>query len=268
MDWDAAYSNVDAVPDYMAHLDRYAAEAAGFRDGLGRRAELDIPYGEAPRAQLDLFRPEGTARGLAVFIHGGYWQRLDKSLFSALAAGALARGWAVAMPRYTLCPDIRVSGITAQMVAALSLAAARVSGPIRLAGHSAGGHLASRLVCTDVPVPDDVRRRIVHVLSISGVHDLRPLLRLEMNTVLGLDAAEAEAESPVLRDPVPETRLTAWVGAAELPEFVRQNALLANIWTGLGAETVAVEAPGLNHFDVIAPLAEADSALTAAWVAD
>jgi arylformamidase len=33
------------------------------------------------------------------------------------------------------------------------------------------------------------------------------------------------------------------VGGAERSEFLRQNALLANIWTGLGAETSSAEEP-------------------------
>ena len=50
--------------------------------------------------------------------------------------------------------------------------------------------------------------------------------------------------------------LTCWVGSAERPEFVRQNALLANIWTGLGAQTCTIEEPGRHHFDVIDGLAD------------
>src|SRR3546814_5563195 len=47
--------------------------------------------------------------GLAVFVHGGYWMAFDKSSWSHLAAGAVARGWAVALPSYTLCPEARIS---------------------------------------------------------------------------------------------------------------------------------------------------------------
>jgi hypothetical protein len=59
--------------------------------------------------------------------------------------------------------------------------------------------------------------------------------------------------------------VTCWVGALERPEFLRQNDLLANIWTGLGAQTRSVHAPGRHHFDVIAELEDAESALTAAF---
>lgn len=266
MDWDDAYANAAHIPGAAEYPPRWLAAAEAFRTSLGPRAELDIAYGDAPRARLDLFHPEGPTRGLAVFIHGGYWQRFDKDHWSHLAAGALGRGWAVAMPGYTLCPEIRVSAITRQIGRAITLAAGRTAGPIRLSGHSAGGHLASRMVCTDGPLAEDVAERIEHVVSISGVHDLRPLRKTALNDALRLDMDEARAESPALLEPRAGMRLTCWVGAAERPEFVRQNALLANVWTGLGAATRAVEVPGEHHFNVIDGLEDAESDLVATWL--
>ena len=101
-----------------------------------------------------------------------------------------------------------------------------------------------------------VRSRIAATLSISGLHDLRPLLRTAMNETLHMDAAEAASESPALLEPLPGTRLVCWTGAAERAEFRRQNALLANIWQGLGAATSAVEEPDRHHFNVIDGLAD------------
>ena len=83
-----------------------------------------------------------------------------------------------------------------------------------------------------------------------------------MNTELRIDEAEALVESPALLEPMPNARVTCWVGSAERPEFVRQNTLLANIWTGLGATTCVIEEPGRHHFDVIDGLADACHQLT------
>lgn len=260
MDWDDAYANAAHIRGSADYPPRWQREAADFRASLGARAR-EIRYGGEEAEVVDLFLPEGEPKGLVVFVHGGYWQRFGRRDWSHLAAGALARGNAAAMPGYTLCPGIRVAGITRQIAAALARAAAEVSGPIRLAGHSAGGHLVSRMLCADAPLPADVAARIANTVSISGVHDLRPLLRTKLNDALRLDAEEARAESPALLEPREGVRLTAWVGAAERPEFVRQNALLANIWTGLGALTRAVEDPGRHHFDVIDGLARPDSPL-------
>lgn len=265
-DWDDAYSNGAHIPDGDAYPARWAERAAAFRTELGvaGRAELDLPYGEGDRELYDLFRPEGAVKGTVVFVHGGYWMAFDKARWSHLAAGPLAQGWAVAMPSYTLCPETRIAGITRQMARAVEVIAGAEAGPLRLTGHSAGGHLVSRLVCADAPLSDDVRARVEHVVSISGLHDLRPLLNTRMNATLRLDEAEAAAESPALLRPQPGIGITCWVGAAERPEFVRQTELLANIWLGLGAATGLRLAAGRHHFDVIDDLADPDSDLVAA----
>ncbi|BAI75504.1 hypothetical protein AZL_c02110 (plasmid) [Azospirillum sp. B510] len=264
-DWDDAYSNGAHIPGGDAYPARWAERAAAFRAELtaGGRAELDLPYGEGERERYDLFLPAGTAKGTVVFVHGGYWMAFDKGGWSHLAAGPLARGWAVALPSYTLCPDTRIGGITRQVARAVSTIAQTRPGPLRLTGHSAGGHLVSRLVCADAPLMEEVRERVEHVVSISGLHDLRPLLNTRMNAKLGLDEAEAVAESPALLKPQPGTRITCWVGADERPEFVRQTELLANIWLGLGAATASRLADGRHHFDVIDDLADPDSGLVA-----
>lgn len=262
-DPDDAYANGAHIAGAADYPPRWAAAAAAFRAGLGARAETDLAYGAAPRRRLDLFRPEGAAQGLVVFVHGGYWRAFDKSVWSHLAAGALARGWATAMPSYTLAPEARVSEIVREIAVAVAFAARRVPGPVRLTGHSAGGHLAARMICADGPLPEDVAARVARTVSISGVHDLRPLLATKLNGDLRLDAAEAAAESPALRAPRAGARLLCWVGDAERPEFRRQNALLANVWTGLGAATAAFEAPGRHHFDVIDDLADPESRLVA-----
>ena len=121
-------------------------------------------------------------------------------------------------------------------------------------------------MCADSPLPDDIRTRIGHVVSISGLHDLRPFLRTSMNATLRLDEAEAIAESPALLRPMENCSVTCWVGSAERPEFLRQNDLLANIWTGLGADMRCVHAEGRHHFDVIEDLADPASKLTEAFV--
>jgi arylformamidase len=263
-DWDDAYANGANIPGGERWPDAWVQPAADFRTALGDRAELGISYGGNAREELDLFLPEGEPKGLFVFVHGGFWLRLDKSFWSNLAAGALAHGWAVAMPSYPLCPEVRVGDISRSVAKAVSVAAERIGGPIRLAGHSAGGQIATRLLCAGTGLPEAVSGHIDRVMSISGVHDLRPMLRTGMNQSLQIDTVEAYAESPALLEPVADVPVICWVGANERSEFVRQNALLANVWRGLGMETDAVEEPDRHHFDVIDGLTRADSPMTKA----
>lgn len=249
IDWEDAFANAAHIPDGDGYPDRWQSAAAAFR--ATARGQTDITYGAGSRARLDLFLPDRTPRGLVVFVHGGFWLAFDKSFWSHLAAGPIALGWAVALPSYTLAPDARIAKITAEVGQAVAHAAGLVDGPIRLSGHSAGGHLAARMVCDDSPLPASVAGRVERVVPISGLNDLRPLQRHSMNKTLRLDPEEAKLESPALLRPLQEVAVTAWVGAAERPEFLRQSALLAEAW-----QVPLVADPGRHHFDVIDGLAE------------
>ena len=125
----------------------------------------------------------------------------------------------MAIPSYTLAPEAAISDITREIGMAIEKAASMVEGPVRLIGHSAGGHLVSRMICDDSPLSDATLNRLVKVVSVSGVHDLRPLLLAEMNTILNLTEGEAEVESPSLHKPASSIPVTFWVGAGERPEF-------------------------------------------------
>lgn len=266
-DWDDAFANMAHVEGSEKLPSFWADRAAAYR-ASGIRVDEDIRYGKADRALMDIVWPDSAPRGLAVFVHGGFWIRMDKSHWTDLAEGARANGWAVAFPQYTLAPEARISEMTREVAAAIALAADQVDGPIRLAGHSAGGHLVSRMVCIDSPLPAQVLDRIAHVLSLSGLHDLRPLMWTAMNDLLKLDEEEACAESVVLLRPHKRANVTAWVGGGERPEFIRQTKLLAMMWDGLDVPIKAVIEDDHNHFTVLESLKEADSPLTRAFVGD
>ena len=269
-DWEDAYANGVNIPRGDSWPNAWVEAARAYREALAAkdRARLDLAYGDGPRNRFDLFLPEGTPKGLVVYIHGGYWVRFDKSSWSHLANGALAHGYAVAMPSYTLCPQARISGIVREVGAAVTEAARMIAGPVHLTGHSAGGHLATRMIAATSPLAPEIRARIANTVSISGVHDLRPMMRLALNADLKLDEAEAYAESPALLRPIEGVRLTCWVGAGERGEFIRQNALLANVWTGLGAVTAVVEEADRHHFNVVDGLADPGHALTRTLLSD
>ncbi|CAN0602658.1 unnamed protein product, partial [Ectocarpus sp. 12 AP-2014] len=192
---DSAYNNVDFIPDGAAYPDRWADEARAFREveaAVGR-ARLNVAYGDGARQKMDVFYPSGKPEGLVVFVHGGYWLRFDRTDWSHFAAGLTARGWAVAMPSYTLAPQARIGEIAGEIVQAVSGAGDLVSGPIRLTGHSAGGQLVARVAVGEM-LPEAVRERLAKVVPISPVGDLRPLMETTMNTDLQVDAGEAAAQ--------------------------------------------------------------------------
>lgn len=252
MDMDREYQNGAFIAGSDALPGLWAQKAAAFREGLGARAQLGLPYGEGERHRFDLFLPQAEPQGLMVFVHGGYWLQTNRDLWSHLAAGAVGRGWACAMPSYTLAPAARIAQITAEVAAATRAAAAQVAGPLVVTGHSAGGHLAARMGCTDIALP-----RLARVVPISPLADLEPLMATQMT--LRLDAAEVVSESPARLPLHGGVDAHVWVGGIERPAFLWQARTLAERW----ACRWTVD-PGLHHFNVIDGLQAPDSALTRA----
>ena len=262
-DWDAAYDNLAHVHNAQDYIDGWVRDAAAFRASHAN-AEYDLAYGAAPRNLMDIFHADDPV-GLVVYVHGGYWKKYDKSYWSHLAAGALARGWSVAVVQYTLAPEVRIAQITTEIAAAIDFAAGRVAGPIRLIGHSAGGHLVARINCDGVPL--SAWDRVVNSVSLSGVHELHPLMKTAMNEELRITKEEADTESPAMLRPRHDAKITAWVGADELPEFVRQTDFLVQTWGHLASVVKAVE-PDRHHFSVLEGLQTADTPLMDALMRD
>lgn len=250
---DRAYANAAHIPGGDGYPAQWAALSAAFRAGLQATGRMrpDLPYGPEPRQRLDLFLPSGSPRGLMVFVHGGYWLQGGRADWSHLATGALACGWACALPSYTLAPGARIGEMVAEIARAVRAAAAMVAGPVVVAGHSAGGHLAARLGCDDIDLP-----QVARVVPISPLAELAPLMATVMNRDLRLDAAECAQESPARRALRPDVQAHVWVGGQERPAFLWQARLLSEVW-----RCPCSMEPGRHHFDVIDGLMLPDSPL-------
>lgn len=262
IDWDDWFENGGYIKGGAGFPDKWATAAQAFR--TRHPGQIDLPYGPGARQVFDLFEPAIRPKGLIIFVHGGYWMRFDKSRWSHLAAGPLASGWSVAIPSYTLAPEATISAMTGEIAWAIAAAAERVAGPVRLVGHSAGGHLVTRMICKNAPLDAGTAARIDQVMSISGVHDLRQLQLTKMNENLRLDVEDAVAESPALLQPRTNVAVTAWVGAKERPEFLRQTRMLEEAWSLEGAQIRAVYEQDRHHFDVIEGLAKIGSPILSA----
>jgi arylformamidase len=249
LDLEKEYNNRARVPEHPAIIARWAAESKAWRNTNPPRV---IEYGAGERNTLDLFDAgDGPA---VMFIHGGYWQALDKSFFSHMAKGPNQLGVSVAVPSYDLCPNVRIGDIVEQMRAASAIVQRATNAPVIVAGHSAGGHIAACLLATEAHVPA--------AYAISGLFELAPLIPTSINEKLQLDQAEAEALSPLLW-PAPEGKtLDAVVGGDESSEYLRQSAAIVAAWGEEGALTRYEEIEAANHFTVIAALEDASSPMS------
>ncbi|MEY3690874.1 MAG: hypothetical protein RJB57_529, partial [Actinomycetota bacterium] len=184
---------------------------------------------------------------LLVYIHGGYWQRLSaaESLFNA--ADAATHGVSLHAVDYTLAPAATVEAIVDECVADVARVIDAAGAPrVALAGCSAGAHLAA--MCAMSPV---LAGRIHCAVLLSGIYDLRPLVRTSTNDPLGLDEARAAALSPQLLTMTgfaPHAVVAA--GRHDPPEFIRQSAEFAERLRTAGVDTVHELVEDRDHFDL------------------
>ncbi|MCB1857140.1 MAG: alpha/beta hydrolase [Gammaproteobacteria bacterium] len=249
-----------AVPEHSDYFSRWQTLSEAFREQ--RIGYLDQQYGTGPRQSLDLFPAGGTR--LHLFLHGGYWQAMDKSFFSFLAGGLIEHGIDVAICNYPLCPHADLSVIVDSVRLACRFLwrnAARFQGrwnSIQLSGHSAGGHLVSMLMATRWPELDSALPGglIGSGVSISGLYDLEPLRYTSINDKLGLDAAAARAISPLQVPAATRAPMLLVTGNDERPAFREQMFRFAE---RRRRERVPVETLCLdekNHFSVLEELTD------------
>ncbi len=246
-----------AVPDPLGIFARWRRDGEEFRSRAG--AQLDLPYGVAEAERFDLFRPAGRGKPpLIVFIHGGYWQAMDKSDHCQFVADLLEAGAAAAVVNYGLAPEVDIAGSVDQVrrcLAHLLDAADHYRfDPARvyLIGHSAGAHLAAMALAAGWN--DAHAGRIAGALLVSGLYDLDPLSLMPTARLLGIAEPDAVRRlSPLLHDRIGAAPVTVAVGDAESTEFKRQSAGLAERW-GTGSAIRSLTVAGAHHFSIIETL--------------
>jgi arylformamidase len=252
---DAAYNNTAHVPDSPVLNAAREVASTVFRTTNGMH--LDLRYGKAARNTWDIFPVSDPDAPCIVFIHGGYWQRNSKEQFANLIAGPHARGWSAALPGYTLAPDASLTGIVAEIGAALDWLGVHgpahgINGPIVLSGWSAGGHLTA--MCLGHPL-------VKAGLAISGVFELGPVRDTYLNEKLRLTDEEIVTLSPMRLPPVNKPLAIAY-GTAELPALVADSRDLHARRSAAHMPGPLIPVPEANHFTIVHELRDHDGVLT------
>jgi arylformamidase len=264
---DAEYNNREKVRDAADWLARYALASAETRAALDGR--LDLPFGTQPGETLDVFPGRGAPTPIHVFIHGGYWQWLDKADFSFVARGLGSAGAAVVVINYALIPRVDMNEVVRQCRASIAWvyrnAPSFGGDPNRIfvSGHSAGGHLVAMLMSTDwgafAGLPADT---IKGGCGISGLYDLEPIRLSYLNEVLKLTPEAARSNSPVHCPPRHAGPLLLTLGALEGPEYRRQTDELAAVWRSRALPCQVLELPQHHHFSIVAELEDPERTLS------
>jgi arylformamidase len=245
---DAEYNIRRRHPESPQHYARYAADSAAARAALG--GEIDLAYGEAAGERLDFFPAASASAPLFLFIHGGYWRALDKRDFSFVAPPFVAAGIAVALINYDLTPTVTVEAIVAQTQRAIGWIHDNAALPfdrrrLVVGGHSAGGQLTALALAAEPRLP------IAAGIAMSGVFDLEPLLKTNVNEQLALDETRARALSPMHHPRPDRAPELICVGGAETQGFIGQSQDFAG---RLGRATVVY--PGFDHYTIMSALAD------------
>lgn len=231
---------------------------------------VDLRYGSGEGAVLDLYLPPTPEpRPLAIFLHGGYWQMMDKADNCHFTQGILDSGYAVAVLNYGLCPTVGLADIVAQVDEACSWLyenahdlGYRDSGAVVI-GHSAGAHLAATMCAGARGRPQE--KFLGGFLGVSGLYDLTPLLLMPVASTLGLQRADGfRGMSPTFLVPPAGLRAVVAVGEQESSEFHLQTDQLKTQWASHLGEVTSLVVPEVSHFEVMEHLIDGvllDSAL-------
>lgn len=178
-------------------IDHFVKETARLSEETRSRvaAERDIRFGEHPRECLDLYhggRPADECRSTLLFWHGGYWVEGSRQSHAFVADAFVPAGVAVAVAGYPLAPGATLDEIVESATRCARHVLALRPGPLVLAGHSAGAHLAA-MVATRL----HGESRIRSLLLLSPVLDVVALLGSSVARDAAIGTDQATRNSPL-----------------------------------------------------------------------
>lgn len=248
------------IPDWVFRSEQARAEL---------RSTLDVRYGDGEKQKLDVYHSNDIDGPTLVYVHGGYWQRGDKSVYSFLAQPFVEAGVNVVIIGYDLCPSVTITRISQEAREALAYIWRNADDlginrdRITVMGHSAGGHIAEMMMGTDWPAyGDDLPGDLVRAaIPISPLSLLEPVRRTKgLNVGIQMDEAEAAAQSPMLHHPpLTNAPQLVVVGGAETDEFHRQSQMYVDAFGNAERAIEMYVVPDVDHFDELNVLSDVES---------
>ncbi|MEW9922281.1 alpha/beta hydrolase [Marimonas sp. MJW-29] len=262
----------ESVADFDAEFGKLIALSNRAMADYPRQA--DIVFDADSGSALDLY---GVAEGRPVFlwIHGGYWRLGTKEGNAFAVPGLVSRDVAVAVMDYSLAPAVNLEQIVHEVRTAVAWL--HREGPsmgldarkIHVGGSSAGGHLSGAVLADgwrqDYGLPRDM---IGAALALSGIYDLEPLLRTQVNGWMNMDMGTVAALSPIRHIPEEtDAHLILSVGGKERDGFLRETQAFHEAWAAKGHRVTSVDMAACNHFDITGTLTQTEGKLVNATVA-
>lgn len=213
-------------------------------------------YGSHDRQSYELFKntSDVKSKGLAIFIHGGFWRAMNRQQSRFVATPFLENGYDCVIAEYRLMPEYRLADLvqdTADMLAALTSPSGHYpqGTKIILSGHSAGAHLAVH----GKQRAQEMGCQLYNcsLLLFSGVFDLYPVHKTSIGDELVLSAEELERWSAYNSNITRDDREALFVvGGSETDEFKRQS-IIGSQLLGTAMTGNVMIVPDANHLSLM-----------------
>jgi len=259
---DDAYDQAVYAPNRIQVNARLAQASDLARQRLG--APRRVAYGPAAIEQLDIYRAQGAAAPVVVFVHGGAWQG-GSAADHAYPAETFVRAGA----HFVVLDFDRVQNAGGSLFPMVDQVRRGIAwahrnaasfggdaGRVYVVGRSSGAHLSACAALTDwrkdFGLPADAIKG--YTLQ-SGMYDLRgPRLSKRGAYVKFTDAMEEEL-SPQRHLGRIIAPIVLLYGSHETPEFQRQSRDFAEALRRAGKPVELIFADGYNHFELAETLA-------------
>lgn len=229
---------------YSEYAARMTSSSELTRQSLGSRL-LTERYGERDRNILAMVPPSSRSE-MFIWIHGGYWQgsSIDESLMGV--ADLVQQGFGFASVEYSIAPECSIDQMVVECTSAVAYLAEKIpTATLYLGGHSAGAHLALSVAS---------QYSFAGLVLVSGIFDVRPLVRTTVNDALALDENQAWHLSPLRLSFPHAANAEVLVGAEESPSFQAQSQAATQYLLDNGSSASLVQVAGCDHFDILEDL--------------
>ncbi|XP_050533357.1 kynurenine formamidase isoform X2 [Daktulosphaira vitifoliae] len=225
----------------------------------------NIRYGLGDQQLLDIYENKSMKSNSStpsfVYIHGGYWQELEKDISAYCVEPLINSEIRVIVPGYDLAPKSEIIDEIRQLLS--FLVNNLMFENIWLGGHSAGAHLAACMILTaqqDFP-------EIKGFVLISGIYDLKPLLDTSINSGLQLNETSCVECSPLhILKGLNKSRRTSEIlivtAEDDSPAFKQQTSQFRKFLVSRGLIVKEECVAGVDHFNIVENLSDKDFFLT------
>ena len=260
---------------FAAAVDYARTVMAWSREALPSNVRVltDEAYGQHRLQRFDVYAPHDVRLApVLVFWHGGGWTNGYRQWVRFMAPHVTRLGVVLVAPSYRLAPEHTLPAIIGDALELLTVLPRRVEewggAPNRfyLAGHSAGGHLATMAALSserERRIPSGTIRACLPISGIQDLHDAQPAPgsleeRVYTHILRGLDSAQDVVFSPVYWTKGNRIPFDLTVGEHDSDRVRRSNRRLQALLHAQQSPVTLQELPGRNHFDTHLDLRDPD----------